>query len=299
MDLFEANRHAIQITPHQCTGGTSGCDAGGCAKNTQSLGTTAFGPATTYTINSLQTFTVKISFAASGGTLTGITSVISQGAKSITLTHGSECGSTYLATVGTAISAGMVPTFSVWSGSMSWLDSPACSSDTPEVSGNVIFSNIIVTGATGSTTGPPPPPPPPPVAPVPAGTQICGTTGCTTNTYWVEFKAPSGVDGASTTATVTCGTTSYTCSWFSSGSKYQCSATGGCSSPVAYVGGKPCSLNSNYALSDASVTSVNESSDQPLILGLSVGLGVAILIIVVLIIAFMIKMKSVNYVETA
>jgi len=205
MDLFEANRHAIQITAHQCTGGTSGCDSGGCAKNTQSLGSSAFGPGASYTINSLQTFTVKISFTSSGGTLSHITSVISQGSNSITLSHGSECGSTYLATIGKAISAGMVPTFSYWGGSMSWLDSPACSSDNPEVSGSVIFSNIIVTGSTGSSS----------------------------------------------------------------------------------------------ALSDTSVTSVNKSSNQPLIIGLSVGLGVAILIIAVLIVVFMIKMKSVNYVETA
>jgi len=290
MDLFEANRHAIQITPHRCSG--SSCDGNGCAKNTQSI-SNGFGPASTYTINSLSPFTVKISFikGSDGKTLTGITSVISQGSKSITLTHGSECGTNYLSDMGTAITAGMVPVWSYWSGNVNWLDSPACSSENSEVKGNFLFSDLIVSGSVSAISAPPPPPPPPP------GSQVCGTSGTTSNMNWAEFKAPSGVNGASTTASVSYNGQSFSCTY--NGAKYQCSCPGsvGCPTPTVTVGGKPCFLSSSAAISD-STAETTFGSDQPLIIGLSVGIAVTVLVILVLIVVFFIRKQTGTYIET-
>jgi len=289
MDLFEANRHAIQITAHRCTSATSGCDGGGCARNTQSI-SNGFGPSSSFTINSASPFTVKITF--NGNPLTSITSVISQSSKSITLTHDSSCGSGYLSTVGTALGLGMVPVWSYWSGSMSWLDSPACSSDTAEVTGSVIFSNLIVGGSEAATSGPPLPPPPPP------GTVICGTSGTTTNINWVEFDAPSGVTGASTTASITCNDGStWSCTWDAGGSKYQCSCPGatGCPQPATpTVGGKTCVISSSAAISDSTAETNTFGSDQPLIIGLSVGIAVTVLVILVLIVIVFLRKQTGN-----
>jgi len=148
MDLMEANRHALQITAHKCTGLTSGCDGGGCAINTQSI-SNGFGPSSSYKINTENPFNVAITFGLSSGALSTITSVISQGSNSITLTHSSSnCGSGYLSTMDTAFKDGMVPVWSFWSGSVSWLDSPACSSNTDEVSSpSFVFSNFKISGA--------------------------------------------------------------------------------------------------------------------------------------------------------
>jgi len=291
MDLFEANRHAIQITPHRCTGTTSGCDGSGCAKNTQSINN-GFGPASTYTINSLSSFNVKITFTSSS-----ITSVISQGSKSITLTHGGECGSTYLSDFSKSLTAGMVPVWSYWQGGMSWLDGPACSSDTPEVQGNWIFSNLVITGTVATAAGPPPPPPP---APVPPGSITCGQKGTSNNIYWIEFTVPSSINGASTAASVTCtGTYSgtYSCGWFSAGNKYQCNCGGGCSTPSVTVGGKHCILDPNSAaLSDESASYTSSGSTQSLIIGLSASLAIAILIIVIVVAFIIYKVKNGNFI---
>jgi len=292
MDLFEANRHAIQITPHRCSGS---CDGNGCAKNTQSINK-GFGPDSTFTINSASAFTVKICFTkGSDGKLSGISSVISQGSKSITLSHGSECGSGYLADMGTALGLGMVPVWSYWQGSMSWLDSPACSNDNPEVTGNFIFSNLIISGSVVSTTGPP-------VVPVPPGSQVCGTSGTTTNQNWVEFKAPAGVNGATTTASVKCNNgVSFSCPWNAANVKYNCNCPGdkgSCPPPfVVTVGGKPCVLSSSAALSE-STAETTVGSDQPLIIGLSVGIAVTVLVILVLIVLVFIRKQTGPYMET-
>jgi hypothetical protein len=239
MDLMEANRHALQITPHRCTGATSGCDGGGCAVNSQSI-SNGYGPSSSYTINTQNPFNVEISFITSGGQLSQITSVISQGSNSITLTHSnSNCASGYLAGMTTAFETGLVPVWSFWSGSMSWLDSPACSSDSSDVSSpSFVFSNLVIGGTVTSYN---PPPPPPPAAP---GTIACGSSGCTINQYWVEFTPPSGVSGASTSASVVCTGATFPCTWFSSGSKYQCNCGGGngCTNPVPQVNGAACPI---------------------------------------------------------
>jgi hypothetical protein len=302
MDLLEANRWAIAISPHHCSSATSGCDGGGCGKNAKDI-SSGYGPGSSYKINTDKPYTVKISFAGStsSGTLTGITSVITQGTNSITMTHGSECGSN-ISNMGKWLNAGMVPVWSYWSsGSMGWLDGHACSpaqDANPEVKGNWIFSNLKIQGTQGTATGPPPPPPPPP------GSIICGTKGMNNNNWWLEFTVSSSAvpNPAGTTAKVTnCpGVASYTCTWFASGKKYQCSLTNGCSAPVITVGTKPCALDANvqYAVSDMTATS-DVSSDQPLIIGLSAGIAVAIIVIVVLIVVVVMKKNNANFIETA
>jgi len=301
MDLFEANRHAIQITPHLCSG--SSCDTAGCAKNTKSI-SKGFGPDSTFTINSLNPFTVAISFSkgSDGKTLTGITSVISQTVsgtkKSITLTHDdSACGTNYLSGMSTAITNGMVPVWSYWQGNVAWLDSSACSSETPEVTGNFIFSNLIVTGSVASASAPLPPPPPPP------GSLVCSTLGTTINANWVEFRAPSGTTPpANDPATITCknGQTC-NCNWKSADSKYECSCSGspGCVLPftITLSSGKNCVVSSSSAISD-STAETTFGSDQPLIIGLSVGIAVTILVILVLIVVFFIRKQTGTYTET-
>jgi len=278
MDLMEANRHALQITPHRCTSPTSGCDGGGCAVNTQSI-TNGYGPGSSYKINTENAFTVSISFATSGGQLNQITSVISQGSNSITLTHStSNCGSGYLAGMTSAFTTGLVPVWSFWSGSMSWLDSPACSSDTSDVSSpSFVYSNLVI-GGTVTAYNPPPPPPP--------GTLVCGNSGCTTNINWVEFVPPSGVNGASTPATVSCtGGGSFSCTWLSagSGSKYQCNCPGsvGCPNPVPQINNKPCEIAG--AVVDDSVAAP-VSSETGMIIGIVAGVVLAVIIIAIIVI---------------
>jgi len=203
-------------------------------------------------------------------------------------------GSGYLADMGAALSLGMVPVWSYWQGNVAWLDAPACSSENPEVTGNYIFSNMIVSGTVVSTTRPP-------VVPVPSGSYVCGTAGTTTNVNWIEFKAPSGVNGASTTASVKCPSgATFSCTWNSGGVKYQCACSGspGCPAPFTVtVGGKTCVLSSSLALSD-DTAETTVGSDQSLIIGLSVGIAVTVLVIIVLIVVVFIKKKTGNYMET-
>jgi len=288
MDLMEANVGALQITPHRCTSATSGCDGGGCALNTNSI-SNGYGYGSTYTINTQNAFNVKISFIEASSQLSSITSVISQGSKSITLTHSSSnCGSGYLQGMTTAFQSGMVPVWSVWSGSMSWLDgSASCPSSVPcSSSSSFVFSGLTVSGA-GSVTPPPPP------APVPANS--CGTSGCTITTTWVEFTQPTSFTGtAPSTASVICTTSSgssvtVACTWFSAGSKYQCNPSPNlCNNPIPVFQGKNCPYPTPQALtSDQTASSAGLALSTPAIAGiaagcvvLAVGLIVAVVIIV-------------------
>jgi len=291
MDLMEANRHALQITAHKCTSPTSGCDGGGCARNTQSIAN-GYGPSSSYTINTQNSFTVAITFTTSSGQLTTITSKISQSGKSITLTHDSSCGSGYLAAMDAAFSSGMVPVWSFWSGGMSWLDSPACSSETNEESNSqFVFSNLQISGA-GSVAPPPPPPPPPP-----PGTQTCGTSSGT-NLYWVEFFAPSSVStttASTTAASVSCSnpTDTYACSWYASGGKFQCNPSPNeCNNPVPIFGGKSCPFPASE-VADANAQS-NSSLDIGTIAGIAAG---CVVVAVVLIVVVVIAVKKHKHIE--
>jgi len=293
MDLMEANRHALQITPHKCTSATSGCDGDGCARNTQSV-SGGYGPGSNYKINTNNAFTVAITFHTTSGQLSSITSVISQGSNSITLTHDSSCGSGYLQAMTTYFGTGLVPVWSFWNGGMMWLDSPACSSDTSEISSpQFIFSNLIVSGA-GATVPPPPPPP------VPPATQYCGNNGCTTNANWVEFT--STYSSSSPAAYVSCGSGSVTfpCTYSSGGGKWQCSCPGstGCSNPVPYVNGKICPIvNGNAVAAQGEETAQSSVTlNTTAITLIAVGSIVGVILIVVIVVLVVRKKKTEEYV---
>jgi len=299
MDLIEANRHALQITAHHCSSATSGCDSGGCAINSKTV-SNGYGPASTYTINTLNPFTVAITFGTSGGQLSTITSVISQGSKSFTLTHSSSnCGSGYLAELTAPFQTGMVVVWSFWSGSMLWLDSPACSSDTNEESNSqMIFSNLVITSA-GAVAPPPPPPPPPP-----PGTLSCGDSSCTINDYWVEFTAPTGASSPSTaTATVSCTLASgskstISCTWFASASKYQCNPSPNeCLNPIPYFNGVVCPYPTPQADgTDTNTMGNNLSLDGATIAGIVVGCVVVVTILILAIVLVLKKKQREEYV---
>jgi hypothetical protein len=296
IDLFEANRHALQITLHKCTSPTSGCDTGGCALNTQTapgLSSTSYGPGSGYTINTENQFQVAMTFETTNGVLSALKTVISQGSNSITLTHSSNCASGYLSSIGSSLSLGMVPVFSYWSGSVTWLDYPACQSESNEESGSqMIISNIVITGA-GAVAPPPPPPPPPP-----PGSQVCGTsTG--TNQYYVEFFPPSGAANPSSAPSyVICQNApkgNYSCTWLASGSKFQCSpGSNQCNSPLPYFNSKPCPFASS-GLADTSAQSIG-SLDVPEIAGIVGGFVVLVLIVVVVVVVVLKNKKTEEYV---
>jgi hypothetical protein len=292
MDLIEANRHALQITAHKCTSLTSGCDAGGCARNTKNI-PNGFGPGSNFQINTENSFNVAITFKTTSGQLSSITSVISQGTNSITITHDSSCGSGYLSGLDQALSYGMVPVWSFWSGGMSWLDSPACSSDNDEIPSSqlkFVFSNLVVTGA-GKIVSPPPPPPTPPAS------QYCGSNGCTTNINWVEFTPPSGASNpAASTASVQCTSGSYSCSWDSGGNKFQCSCPGsvGCANPIPVFNGKLCPFqtSSSGVLADDTTQSNGSGLNTATIVGITVGCVGLMLLIVIIVVVVMKKRKA-------
>ncbi len=110
---MEANNHALQVTPHACQGGQNhyypSCDRGGCAQNTHRLDPKAYGPGDDFTINKNNPFQLSISFKESGGALTSIATVLSQGSKSFTIHHNDQnCGGGKLQNMGQALENGMV-----------------------------------------------------------------------------------------------------------------------------------------------------------------------------------------------
>ena len=155
IDLLEANRDALQVTPHKCDppnsqGYYSSCDRGGCAQNTYKLDPNAFGPGGQYTIDTTRTFVINTTFAASSGTLSGMYTTLAQGSNTFKISHTpSICGSGYLSSLSDVLSRGMTVVFTSWGdsgSSMSWLDVPPCSASTPcNANPDVVtFSNIGV-----------------------------------------------------------------------------------------------------------------------------------------------------------
>jgi hypothetical protein len=135
IDIMEANNRAYQATPHKCNAPNGhyypSCDGGGCGRNTYRLNPNAFGPGSSYTINTQSQFSVNVTFGESGGQLNRITTILSQDGKTFTLTHDDSCGSGYLESLTAPLQAGMVVALSYWgdtASTMSWLDIPPCSS---------------------------------------------------------------------------------------------------------------------------------------------------------------------------
>jgi len=153
VDLMEANRHAMQITPHRCTSPVgkfySTCDRDGCGVNTKYLGNN-YGYGSQYLINTQNPFTVSYNFITSNGLLTKIVSTLAQDSRQFSITHDeSNCGAAYLPALTNAFEQGLVLTTSYWSGpngaTMSWLDVPPCNiNQACDTSGTASYSNIIV-----------------------------------------------------------------------------------------------------------------------------------------------------------
>jgi hypothetical protein len=135
MDVLETNVAALQSTLHACAladnnGYISSCDKSGCGQNTRKISSTAFGPGSSFTIDTRSPFNVTAAFPVdANGILTSVTTTLSQGSRTLTLPVSCNAGNYKNASLGAA--AGMVPIVSVWgsqdSGSdMTWLDSPPC-----------------------------------------------------------------------------------------------------------------------------------------------------------------------------
>jgi len=153
VDLMEANRAALQITPHKCNSPNGKyypyCDGDGCGIGTKNMGNN-YGFGSNYLINTQHPFNISYNFQTSGGVLSRIVSTISQNDRQFTITHDeSVCGSAYLPSLTNAFSQGLVLTTSYWSGSsgstMSWLDVPPCNiNENCDTSGTAIYKDIIL-----------------------------------------------------------------------------------------------------------------------------------------------------------
>ena len=138
MDIMEANREALAITPHRCDAPQGGyynsCDTGGCGQNLKAFGHHAYGYGNEYQINTRYPFNVSISFQTKGGYLHKIVTKVSQNIHCVIVTHdNASCGKGYLESMTGAFANGLVLTTSHWSGDagsdMSWLDVPPCNPD--------------------------------------------------------------------------------------------------------------------------------------------------------------------------
>jgi len=156
IDIMEANTRAFQATPHKCDAPSgsyyANCDGGGCGKNTYRLNPNVYGPGSNYPINTQTAFNVSVTFGAnSNNQLNKITTVLSQGTNSFTLTHDDSCGSNYLESLTAPLQAGMVVAMSYWgdtASTMSWLDIPPCSnSENCNTGTQFTISNFAVKNA--------------------------------------------------------------------------------------------------------------------------------------------------------
>jgi len=153
MDIMEANRAGMGITPHKCDPPTgkhySHCDGTGCSLRTKDIAG-AYGYGANFKINTNFPFNVTMSFHTTSGQLSSIVSVLSQGDRQVNIVHDSgRCGGGYLETMTEAFQAGMVLIVSHWSGNsgsdMGWLDIPPCSaSEACDKQGTAAFYDISV-----------------------------------------------------------------------------------------------------------------------------------------------------------
>jgi len=132
VDIMEANNHAFQATPHKCDAPVNGhhytaCDRGGCAQNTKDIAN-AYGPGSSFTIDTRHPFNVSTAFLERSQTLVGMITTLRQGGRSVVLDH-ANCQASYLAQLSNAMSAGMSLIMSYWgdaASTMSWMDMPPC-----------------------------------------------------------------------------------------------------------------------------------------------------------------------------
>jgi len=152
MDLIEANRAALAVTPHKCSSPQgkffSSCDGSGCSHNTKFFDG-VYGPSSAYKINTMNPYKVahKFQTVSPGGRLTHIITTLSQNGNSFTMVHDSNtCGQEYIAAMSDSFYRGMVLVSSYWSSNdgnaMSW-DIPPCDpNESCDKSGVVYFSDI-------------------------------------------------------------------------------------------------------------------------------------------------------------
>ena len=143
---MEANKYALQVTPHKCDqkpgGYISSCDHGGCGTKAYYIDSKGIGPGTDYKINTLNPFKYSILFT---GTSMNVT--LTQGTNGIFKFDVCSNNENYVEAMNEAMDYGMVLIMSYWGGSyseMSWLDGmTGCTGDCQGV-GAAIFSDIDI-----------------------------------------------------------------------------------------------------------------------------------------------------------
>ena len=153
MDALEANKYAMQVTPHTCSGSNRGsayyemCDWRGCYANSYLASATAMCPSANCTIDTSRPFRHAVAFetgvGANGSILAAIRSTLRQDDREFAFP---VCrNSTYLEAM-TPNLRGMVPTFSLWGVSqqgMSWLDGmTGCTGDCNVSASSVTWRDI-------------------------------------------------------------------------------------------------------------------------------------------------------------
>ena len=129
-DLMEANTKAFQATPHSCDapdehGFYSNCDRSGeCYQNSvEKLDPMAFGPGSSYTINTMEIIHVRTDFNMDDASeFSSFTTTISQNGNSVQLQG--ECESN--SKMSGDLKEGMVFALSNWYGGEPWLDKGIC-----------------------------------------------------------------------------------------------------------------------------------------------------------------------------
>jgi len=297
MDLVEANTKAFQITPHKCNskngaGIWQDCDRGGCFKRVHEGNNYGWG--SQFTINTQNTFSVSFTFVATNGRFSSMVSKLTQGGNSVTINHGSDCGSGYLDAM-TDMLKEMTFAISYWgsdAGSMSWLDGPQCGNTNCAKSGAVTFSNIQVSGGSTTPTTPKATPTPPKATPTPPKATPSATNCPTyaaqqTNNYYFQIWSTQAV-------TVSCknGVSGPCTKSLWNDNIYECRPQGECPSPrQVKIGGKTCPLDGVTFAQDAATAlevttpTTESSSNEESIPGYAIGLIVlATLMVLVLIV---------------
>lgn len=150
IDLFEANNRNIHITPHSCDSPQgkyySHCDGGGYSLSAYDKDKLSFGPSDQHLIDTTKPFRVSHTFESTDGTLSKMTSTLSQGDKKFQMVHDKQ---SYLNSLTDAVNQGMAIAMSFWGdggGEMSWLDVPPCDQSVACATEGTkaIFGDIIV-----------------------------------------------------------------------------------------------------------------------------------------------------------
>jgi len=140
---------ALSSTPHNCNPPTgnyySQCDQAGCGVNTYRTNNNAYGPSGTL-INTNSPFMINATFKETNGQFSSVSFVLSQNGNIFNLP--SPCSQSYLNSLTTALTKGMVLTMSYWGGTgqeLSWLDVPPCDvSQNCDTGGSFTISNIMI-----------------------------------------------------------------------------------------------------------------------------------------------------------